>query len=465
LKNMTELIANQREVIKQGKITEDAALARQNKLTRAWEQAQDALAALWEEQGMKVVDILNHHLIPALEWTTKKVDWLREEWNALSEDAKKSYLIWGTAGLLIFGFSEKLLALVSVVGKVGGAFSTLGKWMISPEGLGGSIKTVGMKFANLGKWMVSPTGLVGALGKAKIAMLSWSTVGAAAAIAGIAALAAGVIWVIKKWRDYTKAVHDNNLEMVRASGFSEEFASTNANMIDQFHGMQTEIMKLQKKQAYRRRVGVAEEFIQKGDNKLANLRRDSENMAQSLAMQIKDKMKREVFLLNLGFDETKVKEIMDKIGGRTLGVEAVSKGGKAPQTEEGVFMQFSTKFLDRVDALAEPKGDKDIKIDVPGGTPVLMEKPQVDTLAVSPASMLPVRREADKVAEMMSDFSPKKSEDLLQEIVRLNRQSNDLQSRLLRKMTEPGRNQDRGSSVPRGMTPTERAVLAGVGGE
>jgi len=188
LSTMNEQIAMQREEILKRNKAQDAALARQQRLTRAWNQAQDALAALWEEQGMKVVSILNKHLIPALDLLIVKIKEVRDWWNGLSDDVKKDYVIWGSAGLAVFGFSEKLLGLAGLFVSIGKGIASTGAWLLKFKGV------AAIAGKALGALKIAGTGVLMFLR------------GAISLLTGPVGIVIGLITVISYWDEITAAL-------------------------------------------------------------------------------------------------------------------------------------------------------------------------------------------------------------------------------------------------------------------
>jgi len=119
--------------------------------------------------------------------------------------------------------------------------------------------------------------------------------------------------------------------------------------------------------------------------------------------------------------------------------------------------------------LGEPElQPKNLNLQVPDKTPVLMEKPVVESVA-TPQRGMPAPKPINEISidADLSELSPKKTNDLLDELVTLTKKSNELQERrerILKKLSEPTRGRAAGgsSSMP-GLTENERAVLAGMG--
>jgi len=365
-----KMVEAQRKIIAEGKLQADAAAARQNRLTRAWNQAQDALAGLWEEQGMRVVDILNKHLIPAIEWLIVKIQDLRKWWNGLSEDTQKSYVTWGTVGLALFAFSEK-------IGLVIGATSKLIGWIVGSKGLRSAFKFLSMDLTTLTAKM---KGL-------RAATLLSANLGFGAFLGVMGAVLAGVSIAIAKWREWTKQIEKNRLETIKASGFAEEFAAANANVIGEYDKMRDKIRELQKTKQELIRTGQEEAWV--GEAQLRRMQQDAENTLKGLAMQIKDMTKRELFLVNMGLNEKQVQKVMSDIGGRTIEVAAVETEGrvrKAAQESESAFMRFSERYLDAMDKINQKVGISEAEVEV---SPVIRPQIEMGTTAAEPPGAPP----------------------------------------------------------------------------
>ena len=465
LENLTSLIKAQRAEQAKNQISEDAALARQNKLTRAWEQTQDALAALWEEQGMKVVDILNQYLIPAMVWLTKKVDALRGWWNGLSEDVKKSYTIWGAIGLVIFGLSEKIISLASAIGTVGGWFVKFGKW-VGPlltkipligglfAKLGGAIKVVGGALAAL----LGPVGLV------------------VAAVVGVG-IALYELW--KHWDDVTGALRSwlpeswvKKFDKVVAL-FEETFPGalqTTKDVINAVFGkIESDFKQLWGDivSFFKNPVGeIKASFSAIGDfakkiffDPLPGWAKTAANDTLSYFKGLFDDLKWALNKLWNWFKSTGIGKWVDKVG---------SFIGKA----KDIFFGEEPTVPPGKQVVNQPQREPAIKpemipIQVSKEAPVFIDKPIVETVSGrQPGMPTPYRTGESVGGAELADLSPRKTEDLLAQLVDLNKRSNELQGKLLNNLNTPG---TAGGRTPlaysRVTSDAERAVLVTMGNE
>ncbi len=293
----------------EGESAADAAKNRLDRLTQAWKSFQDVFMAFWAEAGMSINEILVGVVVPLLQKGRELVKW----WTNLDTQTQQTHLKIAGLSAAVFVFGDRIFKLIGHVGRLAVGMVKLGyvitKYtLIATYKLSKSLLHMGLvvlrKAVLPAMWFTIKAGvelgwtmmkvLVPAVFKLGISLAKFAL--ANPLLAFLAAATAGVIYLIEKYKDWNAEIKKNNEETIRASGFNEKFVEANANLIDTFRDMRSEM------------IGM-----DKSSEKFKRMAQESEALAQGLALQLNDTTKRKIFLENLGLGPKTVQRIMDNL--------------------------------------------------------------------------------------------------------------------------------------------------------